>query len=175
MLKKIVLVLVVVIVAILAFATTRPDTFQVQRSAVINAPPEKIVALIDDFHNWSAWSPWEKLDPAMKRTFGGPARGVGSKYGWQGNSQAGAGQMEIKDSSPAHVGIQLDFIKPFKSSSVSEFALQPNGTATNVTWTMHGPMNYISKVMCMFVSMDKMIGGDFEKGLAGLKAAAEKS
>lgn len=171
--KKIVLGLVVIVAVILVWAATKPDTFSVQRSITINAPPEKIVPLLDDFHQWGAWSPWEKLDPAMKRTHSGAARGKGAVYAWEGNSQAGAGRMEILDSSPSHVGIQLDFLKPFPSHNTAEFALQPNGGATNVTWTMKGPNLFIGKIMSIFVSMDKMIGKDFEAGLANLKARAE--
>ena len=174
MLKRIALVLLVVIVAILILAATRPDTFRVERSTTIAAPPEKVAALIDDFHRWPEWSPWEKLDPSMKRTFSGPAKGVGSVYAWEGNSKAGQGQMKIVSETPAAIGLDLDFIKPFASSCKVDFGLQPEGPGTKVTWVMSGPMNYMSKVMCLFVSMDKMIGKDFEAGLANLKAAAER-
>jgi hypothetical protein len=173
MLKRIALILLVVIVAILILAATRPDTFRVERTTTIAAPPEKVAALIDDFHRWPSWSPWEKLDPAMKRTFSGPEKGVGATYAWEGNRKAGAGQMKITSETPAAIGLQLDFIKPFASSCKVDFALQPEGQGTKVTWVMSGPMAYVSKVMCLFVSMDKMIGKDFEAGLANLKAAAE--
>jgi hypothetical protein len=172
-LKKIVLVLIAVVAVILGYAATKPDTFSVQRSITINAPPEKIAPLLDDFHQWGAWSPWEKLDPAMKRTHSGAARGKGAVYAWEGNSQAGAGRMEVLDASAAHVGIQLDFLKPFASHNTAEFKLEPNGNSTKVTWIMNGPNLYIGKVMSVFMSMDKMIGKDFEAGLANLKARAE--
>jgi hypothetical protein len=172
-LKRIALVLLVVVVAILILAATRPDTFRVERTTTIAAPPEKVAALIDDFHRWPSWSPWEKLDPSMKRTFSGPYKGVGATYAWSGDGKAGAGEMKIVSETPAAIGLHLDFIKPFASSSKVDFALQPEGQGTKVTWVMSGPMPYISKVMCLFVSMDKMIGKDFESGLANLKAAAE--
>jgi len=175
MLKTIAIVIAVLIAAVLLYATTKPDTFSVTRSASIKAPPEKIFAVINDFHRWPDWSPWEKLDPDMKRTQGGAASGKGAIYAWEGNSKAGAGRMEIIESTPAsRVGIQLDFIKPFEGHNIAEFELAPQGDATNLTWTMHGPTPYISKLMQVFVSMDSLIGKDFEAGLANLKALAEK-
>ena len=175
MLKTILIVVAVFIVGVLAFAATKPDTFSVQRSASIKAPPEKIFAVINDFHRWTDWSPWEKLDPAMKRTQSGAASGKGAVYAWEGNSKAGAGRMEIIESTPASkVGIQLDFIKPFEGHNIAEFTFAPESDATRVTWTMHGPTPFISKVMQVFVSMDTLIGKDFEAGLANLKALAEK-
>ena len=175
MIKTIAIVIVVVIAAILIFAATKPETFTVQRAASIKAPPEKIFAVLDDFHNWGVWSPWEKMDPDMKRTFSGAANGKGAVYEWQGNSKVGQGRMEITDATaPSQVTIKLDFIKPFEGHNVAEFLLQPNGDATNVTWTMRGPSPYIAKVMSVFCNMDSMIGKDFEAGLANLKAATEK-
>jgi carbon monoxide dehydrogenase subunit G len=175
MLKKIALVLLLLIVAVLIYAATRPDSFRVERSAQVKAPPEKIYPLIADFHGWSAWSPWEKLDPAMKRTFSGAAQGQGAVYEWSGNSEVGTGRMEITGASaPSQVTIQLDFLKPFEGHDVSEFALAPQGDGTNVTWSMHGPSPYVSKLMGIFFNMDKMIGGDFDRGLSNLKAAAER-
>ena len=175
MLKTILIVVAVFIVGVLAFAATKPDTFSVQRSASIKAPPEKIFAVINDFHRWPDWSPWEKLDPAMKRTQSGAASGKGAVYAWEGNSKAGAGRMEIIESTPASkVGIQLDFIKPFEGHNIADFTFAPENDATRVTWTMHGPTPFVSKVMQVFVSMDTMIGKDFEAGLANLKALTEK-
>ncbi|HEV3039505.1 MAG TPA: SRPBCC family protein [Candidatus Angelobacter sp.] len=174
MLKKIAIGIVVIVVAILAYAATKPDTFSVQRAAGIKAPPEKIFALIQDFHNWGTWSPWEKLDPNMKRTFSGPPSGKGSAYAWEGNRDAGAGSMEITDATPAKVTLKLDFIKPFEAHNNVEFTLTPQGDSTNVTWVMSGPNSYMSKLMQTFMSMDKMVGKDFETGLSNLKAAAEK-
>ena len=175
MIKTIGIVVVILIAAVLIFAATKPDSFSVQRATSIKAAPEKIFALLDDFHNWGVWSPWEKMDPSMKRTFNGPANGKGSVYEWEGNSKVGQGRMEITDASaPSQVTIKLDFIKPFEGHNVAEFVLEPKGDSTNVTWTMRGPSPYIAKLMSVFFSMDSMIGKDFEAGLANLKAAAEK-
>ena len=175
MLKTIALVVAVLIAGVLIFAATKPDTFSVQRSATIKAPPEKVFAVLNDFHRWTEWSPWEKLDPAMKRTLGGANAGKGATYAWEGNSKAGAGRMEIIESAPSSkVGIQLDFIKPFEGHNLAEFTLVPQGDGTQVNWVMHGPAPFISKLMQVFISMDAMIGKDFEEGLANLKAVAEK-
>jgi uncharacterized protein YndB with AHSA1/START domain len=175
MLKKIAIVVLVLIAALLGYAATKPDTFRVQRAASIKAPPEKIFPLISDFKSWSAWSPWEKLDPAMKRTHSGPASGKGAVYEWAGNKEVGAGRMEIVEASPpSRVKIQLDFAQPFEAHNFAEFTLEPKGDATTVIWAMYGPNTYVSKLMSVFFSMDGMIGGYFETGLANLKAAAEK-
>lgn len=172
MLKKILIVLLIAIAGVLGYAATKPDTFQVQRKSVIAAPPEKIFAMIEDFHRWNEWSPWEKLDPAMTRTFGGSASGVGATYAWKGNSDVGEGRMEIVESVPSSkIRIKLDFITPFESSNMTEFVLIPKDGGTEVTWTMQGPSPYISKLMDTFMSMDKMIGKDFEKGLANMGVA----
>ncbi|HET7791801.1 MAG TPA: SRPBCC family protein [Rhizobacter sp.] len=175
MFKKIALVLVLLVAAVLLYATTRPDTFSVQRSALIKAPPEKVFPLLNDFHSWPAWSPWEKLDPAMKRTHTGPAAGKGAAYAWEGNSKVGKGSMEILESVPSSkLSIKLDFVEPFEGHNITDFTLQPQGDATQVTWVMSGPAPYVTKLMGIFVSMDAMIGKDFEAGLANLKAATEK-
>jgi uncharacterized protein YndB with AHSA1/START domain len=175
MLKIIAIVVVVAIAAVLGLAATKPDTFRVQRAASIKAPPDKVFALINDFHQWSQWSPWEKLDPDMKRTFSGPASGKGAVYEWTGNSKVGAGRMEITEPTPSSkILIKLDFITPFEGHNIAEFTLEPQADATQLTWAMHGPTPFVSKVMQVFVSMDSLIGKDFEQGLANLKAAAEK-
>ena len=182
MLKTIALIVVVALVALLAFAATRPDSFRVERQTTIQAPPDKIFAYLQDFHKWSEWSPWEKLDPAMKRTFSGTASGKGAVYAWDGNSKAGAGRMEILDApQPAKLVIQLDFIKPFEGHNTAEFTLQAQGSssggalqATQVNWVMYGPAPFVSKLMGVFFSMDKLIGSDFEAGLANLKQISEK-
>ncbi|HEY0783961.1 MAG TPA: SRPBCC family protein [Thermoanaerobaculia bacterium] len=166
--------LVVAVVGVLLYATTRPDSFRVERQATIHAPADQIVPLLTDFHAWSRWSPWEKLDPAMKRTWSGAASGKGAAYAWDGNSKAGAGRMEITEASPAKVAIQLDFSRPFTAHNLAEFTLEPQGDATRVTWAMSGPMPYVSKVMCVFIDMDKLIGKDFETGLANLQATVGK-
>ncbi len=175
MLKKIALTVVVLICAVLAYAATKPDTLTVQRTATIKAPPEKIYPLLTDFHSWSAWSPYEKMDPSMKRSYSGPATGKGATYAWQGNSKVGVGRMEIAEATaPSKVDIDLHFLKPLKSDNKAEFTLVPKGDLTTVTWTMRGPNFYLGKVMGVFVNMDQMIGRDFETGLANLKAIAEK-
>lgn len=175
MIKITLVVVAVVIAGILILAATKPDNFSVQRSASIKAPPEKVFALINDFQRWGAWSPWEKKDPAMKRTFSGAAEGQGSAYAWEGNGEVGSGRMEIMESTPASkIAIKLDFLKPFEAHNIAEFELAPQGEATTVTWTMHGPAPFVSKLMQVFFNMDRMIGKDFETGLANMKAAAEK-
>ncbi|MET0349147.1 MAG: SRPBCC family protein [Rhizobacter sp.] len=175
MFKYIGIAVVVVIAAVLALAATRPDTFRVERSTTIKAPPEKVYALIDDFHQWQQWSPWERLDPAMKRNHGGAPKGKGALYGWEGNKDVGKGQMEITEAAPpSRVVIKLDFLAPFEAHNTAEFVLVPQGDATTVTWAMYGPNLFIGKVMSVFASMDSLVGKDFERGLANLKAVAEK-
>lgn len=175
MIKKIFLAIGLLVALILIYAAFKPGDFRVQRTIAIQAPPENIFPLIDDFHHWPSWSPWEKLDPNMKRTLSGPLSGVGSIYEWDGNNKAGKGRMEITDSvASSKVGIRLDFIKPMEGHDAVEFSVQPNGNSTSVTWVMSGPLTYPGKVMTVFVSMDKLIGSDFERGLANMKAAAEK-
>src|SRR6266850_8035381 len=155
MFKKIAMVVAVLIAALLVFAATRPDTFRVQRAASIKAPPEKVFALLNDFQRWEAWSPWEKKDPAMKRTFSAATSGKGAQYAWEGNREVGQGSMEIAESvPPSKVGIKLDFLKPFETHNMVEFTLEPKGDSTNVIWAMQGPAPYISKDMQVFVSMD---------------------
>ena len=168
-------VIVMGIVVLLIYAATQPSAFRVQRSASIQAPPERIFPHINDFHSWSGWSPWEKLDPNLKRTFSGPANGVGSTYEWEGNKKVGKGRMEIMESAPSSkIAIQLDFIKPFEAHNTAEFTLAPNGGSTDINWAMLGHKPFLFKVMSVFMDMDKMIGKDFEKGLANLKAITER-
>jgi carbon monoxide dehydrogenase subunit G len=175
LLKTILLVLILLVVAILAYAATRPGTLHVQRTASIKAPPEKIFPLINDFHSWSAWSPYEKRDPAMKRTYGGAPKGNGAVYEWEGNSNVGQGRMEITNATPSsNVTIKLDFLKPLEGHDIAVFALEPKGETTDVTWSMDGPNPYIGKVIGIFLNMDDMVGSDFAAGLANLKNIAEK-
>jgi carbon monoxide dehydrogenase subunit G len=175
MLKIILIAVVVLVIALLIFAATKPDSFQVQRTASIKAPPEKIFPLIDDFQNWGAWSPYENKDPAMKRTRSGAVNGKGAVYEWDGDKNVGKGRMEITESSPtSKIVIQLDFFKPFEAHNIAEFRLEPQGDSTKVTWAMHGPAPFISKLMQVFINFDNMIGKDFEQGLANLKTVAEK-
>lgn len=174
MLTTILVILVVVIAIILLLAMSKPNSYRVERSATIQAPPERIFELVNEFRNWPQWSPWEKLDPAMKKDLGGPPAGVGSSYAWEGNSKAGKGRMEITESdAPRRVKLDLNFIKPFKSNNVTEFHLQPRDAGTNVRWTMDGPAPLPTKVMMVFMNMDKMVGRDFDEGLANLKRVAE--
>jgi uncharacterized protein YndB with AHSA1/START domain len=174
-LLSVVAAILFLIVLVLIMAATKPDTFNVQRSTTIKAPPEKIFGYINDFHNWGAWSPYEKLDPAMKRSISGPAGGKGAVYAWDGNSKAGAGTMEITESTPSsRIVCALHFTKPFEGRSVAEFTLEPQGESTKVTWAMHGPMNFFSKVISVFMSMDGMIGKQFDEGLANMATLAAK-
>jgi hypothetical protein len=147
----------------------------VERSITVHAAPARVHALVDDFHQWSLWSPWEDLDPALERTYTGPDHGVGAHYAWSGNKKAGAGSMEITGSEPAEITVALEFLKPFKSSSTSLFVLDPDGERTRVTWRMTGEQTGLMGVFGRFMNMDKLIGPDFEKGLARLKTAAESA
>jgi uncharacterized protein YndB with AHSA1/START domain len=167
--------LVLGVAAILIFAATRPDTFRVQRATTIKAPPEKIFALVNDPRLHRSWSPWEKKDPGMKRAYSGAASGKGAVYEWDGNNEIGMGRMSIAETSaPTRVVFNLDFLKPFEAHNIAEFTLEPKGDSTTVTWAIHGPSPYISKVIGVFCSMDRMIGNEFETGLANLKAMTEK-
>lgn len=164
----------ILLAALLGYAATRPDSFRVRRTVAAQAPPEKIFDLIHDFHRWRSWSPYEKLDPAMKRTYSGASSGPGAVYAWEGNSKAGAGRMEITGAVPrSSVTIKLDFIKPFEGHNTAEFTMEAQDAVTRVTWAMHGPQAYAIKVMSIFCSMDRMIGKDFEAGLANIKNLAE--
>jgi uncharacterized protein YndB with AHSA1/START domain len=164
-----------VAVGVMLFASTRPDTFRVERSILIAAPAERIFPLIDDFRQWAAWSPYERLDPAMKRNYSGAASGRGAAYAWEGSGKVGAGRMEIAQSTPpSKVSMRLDFAKPFEAHNIADFTLEPQGGTTRVTWAMQGPSPFLSKVMQVFLDMDTMIGKDFEDGLANLKAVSEK-
>ena len=172
MFKLIAIVIVVAIAGILLFASTRPATFSVQRAASIKATPAQLFALVNDFHQWASWSPWEKLDPAMKRTFSGPQQGPGTVYSWEGNNKVGAGRMEILAAeATSKITIKLDFLRPFEGHNTTEFSFVPQGDTTQVNWVMSGPSPFISKLMGIFVSMDAMIGKDFEAGLANMQQA----
>jgi polyketide cyclase/dehydrase/lipid transport protein len=176
MLKKIAIGVGLVIVAVLIIAANKPDSFRVQRVTVIHASADEVFPMIDDFSRWSTWSPWEKLDPAMQRTISVPPAGKGAVYSWKGNSEAGAGRMEIIESTPtSKLTIKLDFIEPFEGHNVTHFTLLPRGDSTEVTWAMDGPAPFVTKLMQVFIDMDKMIGKDFEAGLANMKRIAEKS
>jgi uncharacterized protein YndB with AHSA1/START domain len=174
MLKKAAIGLGAVVAGILVFAATRPDSFRVERSIQIAAPPESIYPLLSDFREWKRWSPWEELDPDMQRTFSGADEGNGAVYAWDGNRKAGEGRMEIIQAVPEeHLSIALTFIRPFESHNTAEFTLVPNPEGTEVRWTMHGPAPYVTRLMTVFLSMDRLIGPDFERGLAELKRTTE--
>ena len=170
----VVAVLVVAVAGLLIYAATKPDDFRVQRSIAMKAPPDKVMALVGDLRGWTAWSPYEKKDPAMKRAYAGPAAGKGAAYEWDGNKEVGRGRMEILESTPSRVVIKLDFITPFEAHNIAEFTARPQGDNTNVTWAMYGPSPFIAKVMQTVINMDRMVGKDFEAGLQNLKAVAEK-
>jgi uncharacterized protein YndB with AHSA1/START domain len=175
MLKIIGIGMAVAVVLLLVYAVTRPDVFRVERALAIKAPPEKIFPLLNDLKGWSAWSPYEKKDPAMKRTFGAITAGKGATYGWEGNKNVGKGSMEITEAAqPSKIVIKLDFLEPFEAHNTALFTLDGKGETTTVTWAMFGPANFISKLMGIFFDMDKMVGTDFEAGLANLKTIAEK-
>jgi uncharacterized protein YndB with AHSA1/START domain len=173
MIKNIAIVVAILIAVLLAYAATRPDSFRLERSVTIKAPPEKAFALINDFHQWTAWSPWEHMDADLQRSYSGNAAGVGAVYQWEGK-KTGVGRMEIMESLPASlIKIKLDFFKPFEAHNTAEFTLQAQGDSTTVTWAMYGPSPFMSKLMGIFFSIDKMVGKDFEAGLEKMKAAAE--
>jgi uncharacterized protein YndB with AHSA1/START domain len=174
MLKFVLLGLLLVIVVFVIVVSLRPSQFRVTRSATIAAPPEAVFPQINNLHNWEAWSPWAKMDPAAKNSYSGPPEGVGASFAWEGNSKVGAGSMTITDSQPAQlVRFRLDFLKPFKGTNIAEFTLQPDGGQTTVTWAMSGTNNFIGKAIGLFMDCEKMVGGSFEKGLADMKAIAE--
>jgi uncharacterized protein YndB with AHSA1/START domain len=176
MLKKALLGLVVVIALSAVLISTRPAVYRVTRTAIIAAPPERVFPLLNDYHNWADWSPWAKLDPNMKVTYDGPAAGVGSSYSWFGDSAVGEGRMTTLESRPSeYMKIKLEFIKPFESSSISEFTLKPEGAGTNVSWDMSGRADFMTKAFTLFSSMDSMVGPDFEKGLLQMKKVAEEN
>ena len=175
MTKLIVIAFVVGLGAVLALAALKPDTFRVQRAASIQAPPEKIFPLINDFGRWAAWSPYEKKDPAMKRAFGATTAGKGAVYEWAGDRNVGKGRMEIAESAaPSKVVLKLDFAEPFEAHNIVEFTITPKGGATEVSWDMRGATPYLAKIVHVFFDMDRMVGRDFEAGLASLKALAER-
>jgi len=175
MLKVIGTVVVVLVGGFFVYVGTRPDTFRVQRMTTIKAPPEKIFPHLNDFQRWPAWSPYEKKDPAMKRTLSGAPSGKGAVYEWEGNKEIGQGRMEIVATAPpSQLTLKLDFLKPFEAHNMVDFTLEPRGESTQVTWAIHGPSPFMAKVMGLVMDMDRMIGQDFEAGLASLKTVSEK-
>ncbi|HEY4842045.1 MAG TPA: SRPBCC family protein [Terriglobales bacterium] len=175
MVFRLVAVVALVVLAILVIAAFRSGTIQILRSRSIQAPPDKVFALIDDFHNWKQWAPQDVEDPAMKRTFSGSEHGLGAASEWSGSGNSGKGRMSIVESEPPKkIVIKVDFVKPFEAHNVNEFTLESVGAPTLVTWKMHGTNAYFMKVMGLFVNMDKMMGKHFERGLDNLKIVCEK-
>ena len=172
MLKSLALVILAALLLLLAYAATRPDTFSIARSTRIQAPPERVWALIQDLKGFNRWNPWERKDPG-KGQYGATTAGPGASYAWA-SDKLGAGSMTVTAATPAkQVTLRLDFVAPMKATHIAEFTLQPDGTATQVTWAMSGQNNYVSKLMQIFFSMERMVGDDFAAGLANLKALAE--
>ena len=180
MIKKVIFgllaVLVAVIVVFCVVVAMQPEDFKITRSATCNAPPDKVFEQVNDFHKWEAWSPWAKLDPTMKTTYSGAASGNGASYSWVGNSDVGEGKMTITDSRPSDsVKIDLEFLKPFAAKNVTEFTFKPDGDKTTVTWAMTGKNNFMAKGFSLVMNMDKLVGGDFEKGLTQMKTVVESA
>ena len=177
MLEIIIYILIGVVVVLgifVAVVAMQPSAFRIERSATMAAPASAVFVQVNDFHNWDGWSPWAKLDPTMKQTYEGPPAGTGAKYSWLGNKQVGEGRMTITESRPDEfIRIDLQFIQPFKASNISEFSFKPDGQKTTVTWSMSGTKNFMFKAMGLIMSMDKMVGKDFEKGLASMKEIVE--
>jgi hypothetical protein len=175
MLPTILIVVALVVVGILVFVAMQPADFRLSRSATMAAAPGEVFAEVNDFHRWDNWSPWAKIDPAMKVTYDGPSAGEGAAYSWDGNNKAGAGKMTIIKSQPGErVVLRLEFLKPFKATNQAEFSFEAKDKGTLVTWTMTGTKNFMMKAVHLMMNMDKMIGPDFEKGLAQMKVVVEK-
>jgi uncharacterized protein YndB with AHSA1/START domain len=175
MILRVVILIAVLIAGLLVFAATRPNTFRIQRSTTIAAPPEKIFALLDDFHNWPRWAPQDREDPSIKRIYSGAESGVGAISEWSGSGSTGAGRMSIIEADPpGKVTVKVDFLKPVEAHNINQFVLEPAGGTTVVTWSMHGSNLYMMKLMSIFTDMDKLMGKHFESGLQNLKVAAEK-
>jgi hypothetical protein len=165
--------LLALVVLVLVTAASRPDSFRVERSRALPGTAEQVLAQLQDFHRWAAWSPWETIDPSMQRSYSGAASGPGAVYAWTGNGKAGAGRMEILEASSSRVLIRIDFFKPFSAHNTVEFTLAPQAGGTQLSWAMYGPSPFVSKLMGLVMNMDRLIGGDFEKGLANLQAVLE--
>jgi polyketide cyclase/dehydrase/lipid transport protein len=174
MLAKILGALAVVVAGLAVVIALQPSDFRVSRTASIAAPAPVVFAQVNDFHNWTAWSPWAKLDPAMKQTYEGAAAGTGAIYTWVGNREVGEGRMTIVESRPGElIRVKLDFVKPLAGTSVAEFTFRADGDRTAVTWTMTGEKSFVAKAIHVVLSMDRMVGDQFEKGLAAMKTVAE--
>lgn len=170
----VIVIIVLAVAALLGIAATRPDQFRIERSATIQASPERIFPFINDLHRWQAWSPYERKDPAMERSYEGPGAGEGAAYGWSGNKNIGSGRMQITESTPSsRIELRLEFFAPFKATHTAEFVLVPRGEGTQITWAMHGRSNFTSKLMGLLFNMDTMVGKDFEEGLVNLRGVSE--
>lgn len=176
MLIKILIGLAVAVAVFLGIVAMQPSVGTITRERMMPLPASALFAQVNDFHKWQAWSPWAKRDPAARNSFEGAASGTGSIFTWSGNKQVGEGRMTILESQPSDsIRIKLEFFKPFPSASDALFTFKPEGNQTKVTWTMTGKRPFLAKAFCMFVDMDKMVGGDFEKGLAAMEAEAQKA
>ena len=174
MIGYIVIAAVAIVAVLIAVVAMQPSDFRLARSVTISTPPTVVFAQVNDFHNWNAWSPWAKMDPTMKQTFEGAPSGTGAIYSWVGNKQVGEGRMTILESRPNDlVRIKLEFMKPFAATNTAEFTFKSEGSQTVVAWSMYGKNNFMGKALHLFMNMDKIVGGQFEKGLAQLKSAAE--
>ena len=174
MLKTILISLAVIVIVLAVIVALQPSEFRVARSTTISASPATVFAQVNDFHKWEAWNPWGKIDPAMKQAYAGAPAGSGAIYTWAGNNEVGEGRMTITESRPNDlILVKLEFFKPFSGNSLAEFTFKPEGNQTVVTWSMSGQNNFIAKAMCMVMNMDKMVGGEFEKGLASIKSIVE--
>jgi hypothetical protein len=170
----VVAVFALLLIGFVVVVAMQPADFRITRSTKVAAPADAVFPHVNDLSQWRAWSPWENLDPDLKRTYEGPASGVGASYGWVGNSQVGEGRMTITESKANElVRIRLEFIKPFMATNITDFTFEPSGPQTTVTWTMTGQHSFMGKAMCLVMNMDKLIGKNFEDGLAKLKAVAE--
>ena len=174
MLIKILIALTVIVVVFVVIVALQPSEFNVVRSATISAPAPALFAQVNDFHKWEAWNPWGKLDPTMKQTYEGAPAGTGAIYTWSGNDEVGEGRMTITESRPSDlIRIKLEFFKPFAATNTAEFTFKPEGNQTAVTWSMTGNNNFMAKAVHLFMNMDKMVGGQFEKGLAQMRSVVE--
>jgi Polyketide cyclase / dehydrase and lipid transport len=173
-LRKVLIALAVIVIVLVVVVAMQPAEFRVSRTATIAAPAPAVFAQVNDFRNWEAWSPWAKIDPAMKQTFEGAPAGAGAIYTWAGNNEVGEGRMTITESRPSDlIRIDLEFLKPFSGTAIAEFTFKPQGDQTAVTWSMTGKKNFVAKAVHLVMNMDRMIGGQFETGLARMKTTAE--
>ncbi len=176
MFKTILIALVVIVVVFIVVVSMQPSEFRVTRTATISAPAPAVFAQVNDLYKWEEWSPWAKRDPAAKKTYEGPSAGTGAIYRWAGNKEVGEGSLTITESRPSDlIRMKLEFLKPFQATNTAEFTFKPQGNQTVVTWTMTGKNNFIAKAIHLFMDMDKMVGGDFEMGLAQIKSVVESA